>query len=107
MDRSFDKLKLAKFWDVVSRNPFFEEVAQYWELEVLAVHSAYQRRGVGSMLLQWGMVQAQRQGLPVVVAATSSGEGLYRKHGFEESSRISLPQSEVSWVALVWYPAQS
>lgn len=104
IDRSYDKLRFAKFWDVLSRYPFFEDIADYWELEVLAIHPAFQRQGLGSILLTWGMNQASLYQLPVVVAATINGEHLYRKHGFKECSRIHLEDSGFGWAAMVWRP---
>ena len=106
IDKSYDKLRFAKFWTVLADNPFFEEVVNYWELEVLAVHPAFQRQGLGSILLSWGMAQASRHQLPVVVAATFSGENLYKNHGFTECGRINFEDSNFSWAALVWYPSQ-
>lgn len=104
IDRSYDKLRFAKFWETLSQNPFFEDMAQYWELEVLAVAPKYQRQGIGSRLLEWGMNQASLFGLPVVVAATFIGEHLYAKHGFKECGRIDFEGSQFSWAAMVWYP---
>ena len=103
IDRSYDKLRLAKFWQTISENPFFEDITQYWELEMLAVHPAFHRQGVGSMLLSWGMVQASRHRLPVVVAATSNGEHLYKNHGFTECRRLDFDNKGSSWTAMVWY----
>ena len=101
-------------------NPLFEEVAEYWELEVcskscyvcswadyykiLAIDPRFQREGVGSRLLTWGMQQAALHHKPVIVAATANGEQLYRKHGFVECGRITFPNNEFTWTALVWQP---
>lgn len=104
IDRSYDKLRFAKFWHVLSQNPFFEDLTDYWELEVLAVAPKCQRRGVGSQLLQWGMNQAASFQLPVVVAATTSGEHLYSKHGFKQCGKIDFENSQFSWTSLVWRP---
>ena len=106
LDRSYDKQRFAKFWQAISDNPFFEDIIHHWELEVLAIHPAFQRQGIGSMLLSWGMAQASRYKLPVVVAATSGGEHLYRNHGFRECGRIDFEDSHFSWVAMVRYPEQ-
>lgn len=97
-------MKLAKFWQVLAEKPFFEDIPHFWELEVLAVSPRFQRTGVGSMLLKWGMEQASLQHLPVVVAATLNGEHLYKKHGFIECSKIQLPESDTTWTAMVWHP---
>lgn len=104
IDRSYDKIRFAKFWDVLARYPFFEDIANYWELELLAIHPTYQRQGFGSLLLMWGMKQAALYQMPVVVAATFNGEHLYRKHGFEECGRIDFEESAFSWTAMIWTP---
>lgn len=104
IDRSYDKIRFAKFWDVLARYPFFEDITNYWELELLAIHPTYQRQGLGSILLNWGMQQASLYQLPVVVAATFNGEHLYRKHGFKECGRIDFEQSPFCWTAMVWSP---
>lgn len=104
IDKSFDKIKLAKFWEVLAEKPFFEDIPHFWELEVLAISPKFQRQGVGSMLLTWGMEQASLHHLPVVVAATLNGELLYKKHGFTECAKIELPDSKVTWAAMVWHP---
>lgn len=104
LDKSYDKRRLARFWEVLSQNPFFEDVQDYWELEVLAVDPAFQRQGLGSRLLSWGMDQASRCLLPVVVAATLNGEHLYKKYGFQECGNIDVADAAFSWVAMIWYP---
>jgi len=104
IDRSYDRLRLAQFWKLLFENPFFEDITDHWELEVLAVHPKFRRQGLGSMLLSWGMAQASRHQLPVVVAATLNGEHLYKRHGFTECGRIDFIDSHFSWAAMVWYP---
>lgn len=104
IDKSVDKIKLANFWRVLAEKPFFEDIPHFWELQVLAVSPKFQRKGVGSMLLYWGMEQASLHHLPVVVAATLNGECLYKKYGFTECAKIQLPDSDVTWAAMVWHP---
>lgn len=104
IDRSYDKIRFAKFWNVLGRYPFFEDIADHWELELLAIHPTYQRQGLGSKLLTWGMKEAALNQMPVVVAATLNGEHLYRKHGFNECGRIDFEQSTFCWTAMVWTP---
>lgn len=53
------------------------------DLQVLVTHPKHQRRGAGSLVLEWGTRQADKKGLISVLQASPAGEGLYLKHGFE------------------------
>ncbi|KZP02103.1 hypothetical protein FIBSPDRAFT_663110, partial [Athelia psychrophila] len=44
---------------------------------------SHARRGVGGLLLESGLKEADAAGLPVFVMAYPHGVGLYQKHGFE------------------------
>ncbi|KAJ4305578.1 hypothetical protein N0V90_001109 [Kalmusia sp. IMI 367209] len=46
------------------------------------VHPDYQRRGLGSMIMEWGCNLADQLFLPVWIEASSIGGLLYRKFGF-------------------------
>ncbi|KAI9765909.1 MAG: hypothetical protein M1840_007050 [Geoglossum simile] len=54
-----------------------------FQLELICTHRDYQRRGAGSTILQWGLHEAGRDGVPATVAASPMGEKLYVKYGFE------------------------
>lgn len=58
------------------------------ELDYLAVHPHYQKKGVASALVQSGLKQAQELGVPVYVNAWKSALGVYSKLGFEEVDRV-------------------
>ena len=53
-----------------------------WRLQNLCTDPAFQRRGVGGMLIDWGQKQATLEGCPVLVTASLVGGQLYRKKGF-------------------------
>lgn len=57
---------------------------------MIAVHPDHQRKGVGAMLMQWGMDKAAEENVPIWLTATPVGEGLYRKLGF-------IVQSDWQW----------
>jgi len=47
-------------------------------------HPAFQRRGVASKLVQWGLDEARRRGVPhAVTEASSMGRHVYKRLGFE------------------------
>lgn len=52
------------------------------DLDMLATHPDYRRRGAGSMLIQWGCDVADREGSGAYIDASKAGAPLYAKHGF-------------------------
>jgi GNAT superfamily N-acetyltransferase len=56
----------------------------YVYLHVLMTRPGFQRKGVGALLMQWGVDQADALGLPAYIEATDQGAGLYKKFGFRE-----------------------
>ena len=44
----------------------------------------FQRRGIGSTLLQDGIQEGQKRGLPIKTEASTAGELLYHQAGFEK-----------------------
>ncbi|KAI4834455.1 acyl-CoA N-acyltransferase [Aureobasidium sp. EXF-8845] len=56
----------------------------YLYLRILAIDPAYQRRGVGSLLLDEGVAIADRCGIQTYLEATKVGRPLYAKYGYED-----------------------
>lgn len=57
-------------------------------LDLCAVDPAYQRRGVGRALVQWGLDEAQRRGgLECITEASSMGRKVYLQMGFRQEGR--------------------
>ncbi|KAL2009025.1 hypothetical protein VTN00DRAFT_7219 [Thermoascus crustaceus] len=52
-------------------------------LVMLATLPEYQRRGAGTMLLQWGIDKADAEGLAITLFAGPSAQHLYSRSGFE------------------------
>jgi len=52
-------------------------------LKLLVVDPAYQRRGIGAALLDWGIAKAQKDGLRLALLSTKAGKRLYEKKGYE------------------------
>ena len=53
------------------------------DLNMLVVLPAYQRRGIGGMLLEDGLAVADKDSLPVCLGATEQAMPLYKRFGFE------------------------
>lgn len=56
------------------------------DLDTVATHPDYQRRGAGSMLVKWGCDLADAQGVSAYVDASKDGAPLYAKFGFVDHS---------------------
>lgn len=52
------------------------------ELRMLAVLPECQRMGLGTMMLEEGLREADRRGLQSILGASPYGIGLYRRHGY-------------------------
>jgi GNAT superfamily N-acetyltransferase len=52
------------------------------DLGLLAVHPDFHRRGVGTMLVKWGLKEAEERGLPAYLEASPAGFPLYSGLGF-------------------------
>lgn len=59
-------------------------------LYLLFVDPAYQRKGAGAMMVDWGCVLADQLMLPAWVEASSHGHGLYKKFGFEDVEDVRV-----------------
>jgi GNAT superfamily N-acetyltransferase len=57
-------------------------------LESLVTHPAHHRRGAGSLLLKWGVEEADKLGLIGYLEASEAGAPLYKKFGFEPIKTI-------------------
>jgi ribosomal protein S18 acetylase RimI-like enzyme len=74
-------------------NDIYEHIPDSWYLDTLGVNPQYQRKGIGRMLLDWGVERANSENVPVLLESTAYGEGLYRKAGFLDFDRVELTES--------------
>lgn len=51
----------------------------------------YQRLGIGSALVKWGIARAKTKGLPVMTEAGPMGLGMYLKLGFQQIGTWKVP----------------
>jgi GNAT superfamily N-acetyltransferase len=57
--------------------------AESWYREALGVHPEYQNRGLGRKLVQWGLDQAEREGVSASVIAADGKERFYELCGID------------------------
>jgi ribosomal protein S18 acetylase RimI-like enzyme len=57
-------------------------------MNVLAVHPQYQRRGLGSLMLEPVLAMADKEARNVYIEASKKGVGLYRRYGWIEVDRM-------------------
>jgi GNAT superfamily N-acetyltransferase len=64
-------------------------------LDLCAVDPAYQRRGIASKLVQWGLDEARRLGdLEAITEASVMGRSIYTRLGFREVAEIEYEIDE-------------
>lgn len=74
--------------------------AESWYLELLAVHPDYQGKGVGRMIVRWGLDRADEEGVCASVISTTGKEPFYQKCGFHlEDGRVGRGAGN----PLAWY----
>jgi GNAT superfamily N-acetyltransferase len=66
------------------------EVDQTWCLAVLAVRPEFQRQGIGKMLVDFGLRQAQERGEKAYTEASEFGKGLYLQKGFKIAGGVQV-----------------
>ncbi|KLJ11962.1 hypothetical protein EMPG_12887 [Blastomyces silverae] len=66
---------------------------------LLAVHPEHQKRGIGKLLMDWGLDIGEKLQLPVYLESTKAGVPLYTKLGFERLSQGALLKAEVTHFA--------
>jgi GNAT superfamily N-acetyltransferase len=80
-------------------------IDEMWYLKILCVHPGFQRRGIGAILLDWGLNHARERGEKVYLEASHYGKGLYAKKGFKDvGNLIAGENNEVVLPCMLWDP---
>lgn len=77
-------LPLPETWTAIN------EGVMHWYLKLLAISPRHQRKGVGQLLLKWGIANSREESAiaptgptsPLTLIASPNGQRLYRKVGF-------------------------
>ncbi|KAF2830387.1 hypothetical protein CC86DRAFT_367163 [Ophiobolus disseminans] len=69
---------ISPLWD--AREQFWLD-KRYLYCHVIAVHPDYQRKGVGQLLMDFGIGVAQKAELPIYIESSQEGVRLYEKLG--------------------------
>jgi GNAT superfamily N-acetyltransferase len=86
-------MRQAAMMNARSREPSPKESTSCYELSGLAIHPDFQRYGIGTLLVQWGIDEAEKEGVPVLVTGEERGVAFYEKKlGFRR-----LPKSQY-WI---------
>ncbi|KAL7805065.1 acyl-CoA N-acyltransferase [Trichoderma aethiopicum] len=84
---SFNQEAYAELRAIVSADhqEMFGErgIKDVWHLDYLGVDPQHQRKGIGRMLLDWGLSRAASENKDCYLTATPAGRPLYTKRGFE------------------------
>jgi GNAT superfamily N-acetyltransferase len=79
---------------------FLGEYKTHWHLEWLAVHPDWWRKGAGTMLLDWGLRQAEKDGMAAMWEASPEGVEFYQKRGIETIGIVDF--RGVDYPLFVW-----
>jgi len=70
------------------------EAFEILTLQAVVTATSYQRRGIGSRLVNVGLEKADKEGVEVYLSGSPMGVPVYKKLGFEEVGRIEIPLQE-------------
>jgi GNAT superfamily N-acetyltransferase len=99
---SSNRAILNKLFDTTFDEDIFPEA---WLLANLVVHRDYQRQGIGTLLLKWGLDQAQAEKVPCGVESSFAGLRLYEKMGFRKLRDLRYGEKEKETMPeMVWEP---
>ncbi|KAG8624122.1 hypothetical protein KVT40_009098 [Elsinoe batatas] len=90
----FDVFRVAQFkgkLDNVAGRP-------YLYLKSICTHPDHQRKGVGKVMMRWGLRKADELGVPMYLEASEAGRRLYEQSGFVERGYLDWDASRFEGV---------
>ncbi|KAE9365665.1 hypothetical protein N431DRAFT_353757 [Stipitochalara longipes BDJ] len=109
LPKSADSRFLKDFW--YRADPLVEKLFDLEtdiELNVMRILPAYQGRGLGGMLLRWGLERANHLGKRIFLLSSPEGKYLYAKYGFETVGTVIMDlekyggQGTYAQTAMIW-----
>jgi GNAT superfamily N-acetyltransferase len=84
---------------------------KYIYCHVMAVHPDYQRKGIGKLLMEYGISVAQQVELPIYIESSQDGVRLYEKMGCQQIKQPTDDKTkdsggETELVLFVWLPKE-
>ena len=64
------------------------------DLHMLHTDPAYQGRGAGGALMEWGTQKADELGLPIYLESSPKGHRFYQRHGFKDVKVLDIDLSK-------------
>lgn len=74
-----------------------------WRLRIIVTHPDFERRGIGGMLMEWGLNRSREDDIPCVLEASPVGENLYLRKGFKIVAPIKVTETLTN-NAMIWLP---
>lgn len=103
-DKSADEPKVALYLSSVNDGFSPDIFTEIWYLELIAVDPDCQGQGIGRLLVQWGIDQADAERVPVGLESSVKGRMLYEKLGFRTFKTVDGFEG-VETAMMVWEPA--
>lgn len=100
-NRSLDRRNLRRFGEALKGG--YAEENERWYLLMLGVSPKYQRHGIGTSLIEWGLERAQEEGVICILESSEVAQGLYERKGFQKVGLLEIAEG-VTTDQMVWRP---
>ncbi|KAF4447505.1 gnat family acetyltransferase [Fusarium austroafricanum] len=78
-----DKSLFGRRWEIIKESATASPPALF-VMDLCAVDPQFQRKGIATKLVQWGLDEAKRRDLEVITEASTMGRKVYLKMGFKQ-----------------------